>query len=85
MSQPFVGEIRAFGFDYAPPGWMLCNGALLPISEYPALFGMIGPKYGGNGETVFALPNLPDIQNEGTAAQTAYYIATTGAVPPHQE
>jgi microcystin-dependent protein len=46
---------------------------------------MIGPKYGGNGETVFALPNLPDIQNEGAPVQTAYYIATTGTVPPHQE
>ncbi|HTU12854.1 MAG TPA: tail fiber protein [Allosphingosinicella sp.] len=82
MSSPFVGEIRVFGFDYAPPGWALCNGALVPISEYTALFSMIGPKYGGNGVTDFALPNLPDIQNQGAPAQTAYYIATTGTVPP---
>ena len=82
MSEPFVGEIRAFGFDYVPPGWALCNGATLPISGNQALFSMIATKYGGNGLTDFALPKLPDIQNEGQPAPTAYYIATTGTIPP---
>ena len=83
MSEPFVGEIRAFAFDYSPPGWMLCNGALLPINGNQALFAMIATKYGGNGETDFALPRLPEIVSEGQPAQTAYYIATIGTVPPH--
>lgn len=82
MSEPFLDEIRAFAFDYAPTGWALCNGALLPINGNQALFSLLGPKYGGNGETVFGLPNLPEIQNEGAPAQTAYYIATIGAFPP---
>ena len=82
MSQPFIGEVRAFGFDFVPTGWALCNGALVSIMENQALFGLLGPKYGGNGTTDFALPHLPGIQNEGSGAETAYYIALTGADPP---
>ena len=58
MSQPFVGEIRMFGGTFAPAGWMLCDGQLLPISEYDTLFNLIGTIYGGDGQTTFALPNL---------------------------
>jgi microcystin-dependent protein len=58
MSEPYLGEIRCFGFNFAPFGWMFCNGQLLPISQYAALFSLLGTTYGGNGTTTFALPNL---------------------------
>lgn len=54
----FIGEIRVFSGNFAPSGWMFCNGALLPISEYDALFNLIGTTYGGDGQSTFALPNL---------------------------
>ena len=56
--EPFVGQICLFGFDFAPRGWMLCNGQLLPINQYQALFALLGTTYGGNGTTTFALPDL---------------------------
>lgn len=58
MSQPFIGEIRMFGGNFAPAGWAFCNGALIPISENDALFTLIGTTYGGDGQETFALPNL---------------------------
>lgn len=58
MSQPFIGEIRMFGGNFAPSGWMFCDGQLLPISENDALFTLIGTTYGGDGQETFALPNL---------------------------
>jgi microcystin-dependent protein len=58
MSQPYIGEIRLVGFNFAPQGWALCNGSLLPISENPALFNLLGTTYGGDGVSTFALPNL---------------------------
>ena len=58
MSDPFVGEIRCFGFNFAPKGWAFCNGQQLPISQNTALFSLIGTFYGGNGQTTFALPDL---------------------------
>jgi microcystin-dependent protein len=58
MSQPYVGEIRMFGGNFAPYGWMFCNGQLLPISEYDVLFNLIGTTYGGDGQSTFALPDL---------------------------
>ena len=58
MSEPFVGEIRAFGFNFAPVGWAFCNGQLLPIAQNDVLFAIIGTTYGGDGQTTFALPNL---------------------------
>ncbi|HEV2500195.1 MAG TPA: tail fiber protein [Terriglobia bacterium] len=58
MSTPFVGEIRVFGFNYAPQGWALCNGQLLPIAQNQALFSLLGTTYGGDGRTNFALPDL---------------------------
>jgi microcystin-dependent protein len=58
MSEPFVGEIRMFGFGFAPQGWALCNGQLLPISQNTALFSLLGTTYGGDGRTTFALPNM---------------------------
>jgi microcystin-dependent protein len=58
MSQPFLGEIRCFGFNFAPRGWAQCNGQLQPISQNTALFSLLGTTYGGDGVTTFALPNL---------------------------
>ena len=58
MSQPFIGEIRMFGGNFAPAGWMLCQGQLIPISENDALFNLIGTTYGGDGQETFALPDL---------------------------
>jgi len=58
MSSPYIGEIRMFGGNFAPAGWALCQGQLLPISEYDALFNLIGTTYGGDGQSTFALPNL---------------------------
>ncbi len=55
---PFVAEIRIFPFNFAPTGWALCNGQLLPISQNTALFSLLGTTYGGNGQSNFALPNL---------------------------
>ena len=58
MSDPFIAEIRMFTGSFAPVGWALCNGQLLPISQNTALFSLLGVMYGGNGTTNFALPNL---------------------------
>jgi microcystin-dependent protein len=58
MAQPFVGEIRMFAGNFAPAGWMFCEGQLLPISENETLFQLIGTTYGGDGQSTFALPDL---------------------------
>jgi microcystin-dependent protein len=55
---PFVAEIRCFGFNFAPTGWAQCNGQLLPISQNTALFSLVGTYYGGDGKSTFALPDL---------------------------
>jgi microcystin-dependent protein len=58
MADPYLGEIRMFGGNFAPANWAFCNGQLLPIIGFEELFGLIGTTYGGNGQTEFALPNL---------------------------
>jgi microcystin-dependent protein len=58
MAQPFVGEVRMFAGNFAPAGWLFCDGQLLPISENETLFQLIGTTYGGDGESTFALPDL---------------------------
>jgi microcystin-dependent protein len=58
MADPFVAEIRMFGFNFAPKGWALCNGQLLSISQNTALFSLLGTTYGGDGKSTFALPDL---------------------------
>ena len=58
MSDPFLGEIRLFGFAYAPQGWALCNGQFLPINQNQALFSLLGTQFGGNGQTTFQLPDF---------------------------
>lgn len=58
MSDCYLGEIRVISFNYAPKGWAMCNGQLLPINQNQALFSLLGTRYGGNGQTNFALPDL---------------------------
>ena len=58
MAHPYVGEIRMFAGNFAPSGWMFCEGQLLPISENTTLFQLLGTTYGGDGESTFALPDL---------------------------
>jgi microcystin-dependent protein len=58
MATPFLAEIRTFSFNFAPRGWAMCNGQLLPINQNAALFALLGTFYGGDGVTTFALPNL---------------------------
>ena len=58
MAQPFMSEIRIMSFGYAPRGWAMCNGQLLPINQNQALFSLLGTTFGGNGQTNFGLPDL---------------------------
>lgn len=58
MSEPFLAEIRLFGFNFAPVGWALCDGQLLPINQNQSLYSLLGTTYGGDGRTTFALPDL---------------------------
>ena len=58
MAEPFLSEIRIFSFNFAPKGWALCNGQLLPINQNQALFSLLGTTYGGDGRVNFALPDL---------------------------
>lgn len=60
MSEPFIGEVRMVGFNFAPRGWALCNGQLLPIAQNTALFSLLGTTYGGDGRSTFGLPDLRD-------------------------
>ena len=91
MAQPYVGEIRMFASNFAPAGWMLCIGQLLPISEYETLFNLIGTTYGGDGQSTFALPDLrgriPLHQGNGfTLAETGgveTVTLTVSQIPAH--
>lgn len=56
--EPFLGQIQPFGFNFPPRGWAFCDGQLLPIAQYSALFSLLGTVYGGDGRTTFALPDL---------------------------
>lgn len=58
MSEPFLGEIRLFGFNFAPRGWAMCDGQILPINQNQSLYSILGTTYGGDGRTTFALPDL---------------------------
>lgn len=58
MTEPYIGEIQLFGFDYNPYGWALCNGATLPVAQNTTLFSLLGVTYGGNGSSTFQLPNF---------------------------
>ena len=73
---PFIGQILMVGFNFAPQGWALCNGQLLPIAQYTALFSLLGTYYGGDGRTNFALPNLQGRipLHQGSSVGTSNYV-----------
>jgi microcystin-dependent protein len=91
MADPFVGEIRMFGGNFAPQGWALCNGQIIQIDQNEALFSLIGTTYGGDGQQTFALPNLqgrlPQHQGPGfvlgQAAGEEQVTLTVGQLPVH--
>lgn len=83
MAQPYVGELRMFGGNFAPAGWAFCDGSLLPISENETLFQLIGTTYGGDGQSTFALPDLrgrlPMHMGQGSGLSN-HILAETGGV-----
>lgn len=79
MSTPFVGETRTFAFGYAPQGWAPCQGQLLAIDEFEALFALIGTTYGGDGASTFALPTASGPVSGDVALQQC--IAVFGITP----
>ncbi len=91
MSQAYVGEIRMFAGNFAPAGWMLCQGQIVPISNFETLFNLIGTTYGGDGQSTFGLPDLrsrvPVHQGAGfTLAQnggTENVTLTVQQIPAH--
>jgi microcystin-dependent protein len=82
MTDPFVGEIRIFAGNFAPTGWALCDGQLLPISQNTALFSLLGTYYGGDGKSTFGLPNLqgcvPIGQGQGAGLTDRFIGETAG-------
>jgi microcystin-dependent protein len=84
MAQPFVGEIRMFGGNFAPVGWAFCNGATIPISENDTLFQLIGTTYGGDGQETFKLPDLqgrlPVHQGQGPGISQSYLLGEAAGV-----
>lgn len=91
MSEPFLGEIKIFSFGFAPKGWALCNGQLLPINQNQALFALLGTTYGGDGRTTFALPNLQGRVpfhmgggfTQGQSSGEAAHTLTISEMPAH--
>lgn len=91
MSQPYVGEIRMGGWNFAPSGWAFCDGALMAISQNATLFNLIGTTYGGDGQSTFALPDLrgrlPVHQGTGfvigQSAGSESVTLTTSQIPGH--
>lgn len=84
MSEPFVGEIRMVSFNFAPVGWFICAGQLLPIASYQALFALIGTTYGGNGVSNFQLPDLQGrvpINAGNGLGLPPYVIGQSGGTP----
>jgi len=96
MATPYVGEIRCFGFSFQPAGWFTCNGQLVSIANYTALYSVIGTIYGGDGVTTFAIPDLQGRvpmhwgngpggfnTNIGQVQGTESYTLTTNDMPAH--
>jgi microcystin-dependent protein len=81
---PFVAEIRAFGFNFAPRGWAFCDGQILPISQNTALFSLLGTNFGGDGKSTFGLPDFQGSaavgQGEGSGL-SPYYVGEEGGLP----
>lgn len=91
MAEPFLSEIRMFSFGFAPKGWALCNGQLMPINQNQALFALLGTTYGGDGRITFALPDLQgrapmhygNGHNLGDRAGEESHTLTTPEIPSH--
>jgi len=97
MSSPYVGEIRMFGGNFAPAGWAMCQGQLMPISQNDTLFNLIGTTYGGDGQSTFGIPDLsgraPVHMGQGPGISSSYQIGeaagvesvtlTTNQIPSH--
>lgn len=95
--EPFLGQVQLFGFNFAPRGWAKCDGQLLAISQYQALFSLLGTMYGGDGRTTFALPDFrgrvpvgvgqgPGMANNwqiGQKGGTEQNVLTSGHMPSH--
>lgn len=75
----FIGTVELFGFNFTPQGWMTCEGQLLKVSQYSALFSLLGATFGGDGMTTFGLPNLKGKEPE---KGLHYCIAVEGEYPP---
>jgi microcystin-dependent protein len=93
VTNPFLGEVRSFGFNFAPKNWALCNGQLLSIQQNAALFSLLGTMYGGNGVQNFALPNLQSrvpmhrsndgVYVQGQMAGSEQITITNATMPGH--
>jgi microcystin-dependent protein len=93
VTNPFLGEVRSFGFNFAPKNWALCNGQLLSIQQNTALFALLGTMYGGNGVQNFALPNLQSrvpmhrsndgVYVQGQMAGSEQVTITNATMPAH--
>lgn len=92
MSTPFLAEMRLISFNFAPKGWALCNGQLLPINQNQALFSLLGTTYGGNGQTTFALPDMrsrvpigqgPQFSTLGQAGGQEFHTVIQTEMPAH--
>ena len=93
MSEPFLAEIKIVGFTFAPRGWAFCDGQILPINQYQALFSLLGTMYGGDGRTTFGLPDLRGrvpvhpglngVNNEGDKGGSERHTLTGNDVASH--
>jgi microcystin-dependent protein len=83
QAEPFVGQLALVGFDFAPEGWLLCQGQTLQIAQYPALYSLLGTRYGGNGSSTFMLPDLrgrvPIGYGQGSGLTNREFGSTGGA------
>src|SRR5215510_6798617 len=82
MAEPFLSEIRIMSFGFAPQGWALCNGQLLPIAQNQALFSLLGTTYGGDGRVNFALPDLRGRVPTHTGG-IGHFLGERGGEPTH--
>ena len=81
MSEPFIGQISLFAFNFPPKGWGLCNGQLLPINQNQALFSLLGTNFGGDGKVTFALPDLRGRVPAGVGVGGANPVGSGSAAP----
>jgi microcystin-dependent protein len=91
MSEPFLAEVRIFGFNFPPRGWASCDGQILPINQNQSLYSLLGTTYGGDGRTSFALPDLRgrapihtgDGRSQGNRGGAEFVALTTSQMPAH--